>query len=134
MPVLVLAAWDGVEVDDGVDVLGGALGCRQGFSCSASSPCAPCTTHKLNHPVQVLEPLLLEHARVLVVNHMVVVERDANAVEPERRKELGVGGVEPVGDEAVPKVVGLVLAQDGLELLTSLVCRRERERVNRCSS
>jgi urease accessory protein UreE len=54
---------------------------------------------QVNHPIEVLESLGLEHPRVHVVLKVSVVDRQADAVQSERGEELGIRLREEVLEE-----------------------------------
>jgi hypothetical protein len=76
--------------------------------------------YQVNDPVQVLETLLLKHARVHVIFEMSVIERYTNAIEPQAGKESCIGFGEEVFKPPVEKIVVLMLSenlQHGLSVL-----------------
>ncbi len=78
VPVLILGTWSSMKVEDGEDALIGA---------------------GLDHPIEKLEPLLLDDHRRIVVLEMPVVEGDTERVDAQSREERRV----LVGEEHVQK-------------------------------
>jgi hypothetical protein len=99
VPVDVLAAREGVEVDDRVETVLGALGKISWLTQSRSV--GELCTYDVDHTVQVLQPLLLEHARVHVVLKVVVVDPNPDQVEPHVPDRLGVCFGEEVLEELI---------------------------------
>ena len=89
MPVLVLIAGQGMQIDDGVDPPLGA---------------------ELDDPVELREPLRFDHARVHVVLELAVVDRDPDQIEPEGGDVARVRFREVVLVEGVEEQVVLLLA------------------------
>lgn len=76
---------------------------------------------QIDDTVEMLEPLLLQHARVVVVLEVAVVDGDADAVQAELVVELGVGRGEEVLEELVEVEVGLLLPDGVGEGLADLM-------------
>jgi hypothetical protein len=90
VPVVVLPAGQGVQVDDAEDPVGGA---------------------RRDRAVEVPEAVLDNLERPRVGLQVAVVERDADAVEAEAREEGGVGVAVEGGEQAVEEQVGEVTAE-----------------------
>lgn len=69
-------------------------------------------TYNLNRPVKMLEALLLDDKGIHVILKVMVVERQAKAVEAQRRKELAVLVREEVLEELVEEEVVLFATED----------------------
>jgi hypothetical protein len=100
VPVAILPAGNSVQVDDGIDFMGGA---------------------KVNNTVEPFEPLRLEDAGVKVVFEMTVIDRDSDAVKAQLCVEFGVGVGEEVLEERVEEKRGLLGADSAGQGVTDLV-------------
>lgn len=112
VPVGVLAARGCVHVEDGVDVVVGALMPVQHAGCPGWIVRRGEETYKLNNPIQMLESLLLQNPRVHIVFEVPIVERDAQAVQPQAGVELGVRVGEEILEPLVEEELVLLLAED----------------------
>lgn len=80
MPTLVLASWERVHVDDGVNAF-----CRASIDDAVNQP----------------EAILLDLGRIKVIHEVAVIDGNPDTIQSETRKELGVLLREEVSEELV---------------------------------
>lgn len=85
VPILVLTAGQGMDIEDGVDFVPGTLS-----SLEQLKAIAWLSTYELNNSVHVLEALLLDLEGLHVILEVMVVQRQAQAVKAQRGEELSV--------------------------------------------
>lgn len=69
------------------------------------------TTDKLDNPIQMLQPFLLEHPRVHIILQMPIVDGKSDSVQTQRSEALGIGLGEEVFEELVEEVKVFLFAE-----------------------